>query len=281
MQNVVRTSNSQVYARLAQSSRISIQLFFKVSNSFWLILIFFISFSLNTCGFDVEDPAPPAPPQWVQKSLPEIWPERGIDANETGGIYLEWEANAIEEAVATYRIYRASYFELSDSLGDFELLSTRTIASDPSCEFIDHTAVTGTKYHFVLKASDSDENTSEFSEELVYTLLPKLSSATMQPNGLSVPLPESRQLSWRNTYHAIMEDYCLTILDDENTFVLRQSFSPIDYSGNTETWDIPTEVALVSGNGYRWRIEMGAHYSDGVETAGSESDWARFLYTGQ
>jgi hypothetical protein len=95
---------------------------FWVLRKFWLQLILFfqISFLFFQCGLDVEDPTPPPPPIWVQKSLPKEWPERGIDAHESGGISLEWESNFSEEIVA-YNIYRATWYELNDSLGEYEL----------------------------------------------------------------------------------------------------------------------------------------------------------------
>ncbi len=253
----------------------------KICGKNWLQLFIVTSFSLNACGLDVEDSAPPSPPQWVAKSLSDVWPERGIDANESGGIYLEWEPNQSGEDVVEYEIYRATYYDVNDSLGEFELLATHTVASDPVCAYTNLSAIRSVKYLFKIKAGDASDNTSEFSEEMLYTLLPALNSATMLPNGLSSPLPTSRNLSWSYSYTAAMEDYCITILDIEGIFIKRGTFSPGNYTGGTETWTIPSDVVLIPGRVYKWRVDMGAQYIDGLETAGSESAWATFLYTGQ
>ena len=85
-------------------------------------LLLSISSLLSACGLDIEDPTPPSPPVWVQKSLPEEWPERGIDAHESGGIYLEWEPNP-SEGILAFHIYRAQWFEDIDSLGDYTLVA--------------------------------------------------------------------------------------------------------------------------------------------------------------
>ena len=59
--------------------------------TFWFRVHLTFSLSLLTiqCGLNIEDSTPPSPPVWVQKSLPEEWPEPGIDAHESGGIFLE------------------------------------------------------------------------------------------------------------------------------------------------------------------------------------------------
>jgi hypothetical protein len=49
------------------------QLLICIPTMFFLIVLIV----LIGCGFDVEDPTPPSPPMWVEKSLLEEWPERG------------------------------------------------------------------------------------------------------------------------------------------------------------------------------------------------------------
>ena len=98
-------------------------------SSTFRLLLSLIFFNFISCGLDIEDPTPPSTPVWVQKSLPEIWPERGIDAHESGGIFLEWEPNP-EDDIEAYSIFRAERFEEDDSLGKYELLTVIPIETN-------------------------------------------------------------------------------------------------------------------------------------------------------
>ena len=104
-----------------------------------LLLTFIFALVTNQCGLDIEDPTPPSPPVWVQKSLPNEWPERGIDAHESGGIFLEWEPSLQEDIVA-YSVYRSIQFEELDSLGDDELIARLEVDSNMKHEYVDQQA---------------------------------------------------------------------------------------------------------------------------------------------
>jgi len=124
--------------------------------TFGLLLIFHFSFfTFHSCGLDIEDPTPPSPPVWVQKSLPEEWPERGIDAHESGGIYLEWEPN-LEEDVTSYYIYRAHWNEDLGGVSNYTLLLKMGVSTYPLTEYID-TEITEEVRYFVSRQSNSDK----------------------------------------------------------------------------------------------------------------------------
>ena len=248
---------------------------------FGLLIIYHLLFIiLLSCGLDIEDPTPPSPPVWVQKSLPEEWPERGIDAHETGGIFLEWEPNT-EENIAVYLIFSARYYPENDSLGDYEILGSNAFESTISFNFLHSEAVTRIKYYFKLKAEDSAGNLSIFSDSLGYMLLPSLNTETMAPNGNSDTLHADRFLTWRYPYSTEMEDYGLTVLTQNNELIVRVQLSPTDYVNGLESWQIPESVVLASSQIYKWRIDIGAKYVNEFETSGSESAWAIFLYHGE
>ncbi len=240
------------------------------------LLIIFLLLTIQ-CGLDVEDSTPPSAPQWVEKSYPEEWPERGIDAHESGGIFLEWEPNPIEENVTSYLIHRAEYFEMEDSLGDFEILSTLMPESPSASEYIDRSTTVNTRYHYLLNAEDASENQSTPSDTLSYMRFSPIGDMLMLPNGLAMVLPQDRQVQWAYE-NVAMENYTLTILHVENNLILRRELTPGNYIGYTDYFTIPDEIVLLSGNVYKWRVDMGAQYVAGLETAGSESAWASFLY---
>ena len=250
---------------------------------FWLLalLAFIFSLFISACGLDIEDPTQPSAPVWVQKSLPEEWPERGIDASELGGIYLEWESNPARENIIAYHIYRAQYFALNDSLGDFEMLSMIDMEIAHSLDFIDNSATQSFFYFYKLKAMDSSENLSAYSDSVGYSLLQPVISNLMIPNGLDETLEPDRALQWKYNYSEIMELYVITILNARDQFVLRSEYVPSTYIyGGTEYFIIPDSIIMLAGEIYKWRVETGAYYDSNIETAGSESSWASFLYIG-
>ncbi len=249
-------------------------------STFGLLLIFSL-LTIQSCGLDIEDPTPPSPPVWVQKSLPEEWPERGIDAHESGGIFHEWLQNPPEENVQNYLLYFAEYFDSQDSIGDYELLSSLESGTQSVIEFIHRSPTVQSRYYYILIAEDASGNLSLPSDTLSYLRFSAVDPASMQPNGLATPLNSMRKLQWGYTTTVAMENYVMTILDIENNLVLRQELVPGNYVGGPEYFTIPDTITLQSEHVYKWRIDMGAQYLDGRETAGAESLWAIFLYNAQ
>jgi hypothetical protein len=245
-------------------------------------IIYHLSFIiLFSCGLDVEDPTPPSPPVWIQKSLPEEWPERGIDAHESGGIYIEWHANLNEDIMA-YHVYRATWFDSQDSLGDYELLSYLETGSATGTEYIDEEISTRVIYSYKIKSENVSDNLSEFSDSLSYMLLPSTSLSSMTPNGQFDTLDGDRSLAWgHDGYSVEMEDYIITVVSQNNQFIYRSSFQPSNYVGGAESVSIPTDIELSPGKVYLWRVDNGARYINSLETAASESPWATFLYMGE
>ena len=246
-------------------------------STFGLILIF--SFLIFQCGLDVEDSTPPSAPVWVQKSLPEEWPERGIDAHESGGIILEWEANPYDENIAKYYIYRAEYLDIEDSLSEFELLTTVNVSSVTTNQYVDQNILVEMEYYYKLLAEDYSQNKSSFSDSLNYMILPAIGLDYMVPNGLEVSLGGNRALTWTYAYIA-MQNYCITLLANDEELLARKVLLPGNYIGGIETWIIPDEIILSQGAIYKWRIDMEGQHHMSLETAGSESPWAKFIYQG-
>jgi len=199
------------------------------------LLVFNFSFLILQCGLDVEDPTRPSPPVWVQKSLPEEWPERGIDAHESGGIMLEWEANT-EEDILAYDIYRAAYYDTQDSLGDYELVNRLESESIACSEYVDGQVNQHVRYFYKLKAEDTSGNLSEHSDSLTYMVTSIITLSELRPNGLSIALGDQRRLSWKYIYVVETEDYCITLLTQNNQFLYRERFQPGNYVGSTEYW---------------------------------------------
>ena len=148
---------------------------------YWIPILFTFHFSLliSNCGLDIEDPTPPSAPHWVQKSLPEEWPELGIDAHESGGINLEWESNPVDEDVAKYYIYRATYFDINDSLSPYDLLMSINVESNRLCKYTDQWVSIGIRYFYKLRAENQSESISTFSDSITYLSLPIIEYETV------------------------------------------------------------------------------------------------------
>jgi hypothetical protein len=230
-----------------------------------------------TCGFDLEDPTPPDQPEWSQKSLPEEWPERGIDAHESGGICLEWENN-ISQQIVSYEIFRATHNDAVDSIDVFDLIAFLNTETLNENIYIDLNVIIGQQYSYKIRCEDSAGNFSTLSEEITYSLLTRISSLRMEPNGLSIALGANRELSWLYVNEIAMENYCLTILNMQNGLVVRVQLLPTNYTNGEEFWNIPDSVSLEPNGIYKWRVDVAASYINGFETAGSESPWASFRY---
>jgi hypothetical protein len=246
-----------------------------------LLLIFQLSIlSFQTCGFDVEDPTQPSKPQWVQKSLPEVWPERGVDAHESAGIYLEWESNTEDELVA-YNIYRAQMSEVNDSLSDFELAVRLDIELVSDRKYVDREVEFRIQYSYKIKSENASGDLSVFSDPSSYSLLPRIHAVSMIPNGLTTHLGNNRNFSWEYLYAIEMENYSITILSENDELIVREVILPNNYIDGKEYWLLPEEITLDPERAYKWRIDIGAKYIGGYETAGSESAWAPFIYSGK
>jgi hypothetical protein len=243
-------------------------------------LIFTFNFSfltIQSCGLDIEDPTLPSPPVWVQKSFPEEWPERGIDAHESGGIFLEWQPY-INDNIISFEIYRAAYYEVEDSLGDFTLLVRLSQSSQSVLEYIDTAAPIGKTMHYTIVAVGDSQIHSDPSDTIYYRRQRAIARQWMIPNSQTDTLSISRQLIWEDHYIEETQDYCLTLTRNSGEILFRQILQPKNYIGRQEIWFIPAYVVLDENNIYKWRVDTAGHYEDGMESAGSESIWATFLY---
>jgi hypothetical protein len=237
------------------------------------------SFIILTCGLDVENPIPPSSPIWTQKSLPEDWPERGIDAHESGGIYLEWEMNS-DEDIKAYLIYRANRFDAFDSTGEYEFLARLEADSHSETQYLDITVGTRSRYYYRLKTENKSGEFSIFSDPVTYALLPQIDIGNMIPNGVDEGLNIERKLFWNYDHSIEMEDYVITILTQHDELICRANFQSGNYTDISETWSIPTHIEFQNNQIYKWRIDVGANYQVGIEDTGSESAWASFIYIG-
>ena len=164
------------------------------------------------------------------------------------------------------------------AVGDFHLLSSLDNLAEPVGHYIDNQVELNVTYYYNLRAENISGDLSIASDSISYCLLEPVSKSTMQPNGLTQLLQPDRKITWQYPPNISMEEYTITIIDMDDLLTVRLSFTPQNYTGYQESWIIPASVNLISGRLYKWRVDMGASFTGLIETKGSESFWATFVY---
>lgn len=191
---------------------------------------------------------------------------------------MEWEPNPVSENITEYKIYRAQYYDLLDSMGDFRYLTSVPSSSTLTAEYIDVTVLPGLIFYYQLRAIDDSDIKSRYSDSIAYSTFLPVRQETMQPNNPNELLGGGRRLSWSYDHHMHLERYCITILDIENNLIFRVISSPSSYVGGAQVWVIPDEVIFNDGEQYKWRVDLEADIMNGYEAVGAESPWATFKY---
>lgn len=241
----------------------------------WLVGILLCSLS-TVCGPNLEDPEPPARPQWVAKSAPDDSLETGIDADPSGDIILlEWY-NGAEEDLAFYRLYRAE----NPDEGRFELLTEVQAQMLPGevITYIDEGVKVGTDYAYFLRAVDQAGNRSVNSDTVFYRLIPKVD--ILEPHGtISSTKPVFK---WRDMSSPAFQ-YVIRVEDLTGSPVcwvglcIRQNYLGEIQSLSYGACGNVYQKELTRNKSYRWRIDGIYDFDrDGNEIAGSESNWGYF-----
>ena len=194
-------------------------------------MAFFLS--ILRCGLDIEEANPPQTPLWIEKCLPAVWPERGIDAYESIGIALESAASVDREE---------GYFEIlrSDASEEkFTIIHTEEVVSSlGDYSLIDTDVILGLKYCYLLYYYDGNGNWSENTDTLSYTLLEAVAVESFFPRFASDTIDLPVKLSWNYRYLIAMENYTLTILDKHDSCIVKELFMPGQYIGARESYTI-------------------------------------------
>jgi len=239
-----------------------------------VIILFF-----NACGKNLEDPDPPARPEWVPKSLPYDTTETGIDAiPESDYIVLEWYTGN-EDDLNTYRIYRTSrkienkYDLLEEIPSDFMPGSVNT--------YFDENVSIGTPYFYFLRAVDQAGNLSPRSDTIEYKLVNKVNLREPLTNDITNVTPTFK---WSDVGSAASEYVIRVEQLNPNRVVWLSATSRQSYTDEVQSLKYGTgsifhlaQDKLSRGVNYRWRIDAVATFNrEGDEVAGSESNWGYF-----
>jgi hypothetical protein len=250
-----------------------------------------------SCEEAPEDPNPPAPPQWVVKSVPEAWVEQGIDADSRGGgsLVLMWHPNG-EPDLSGYELFRTD----STKSGPYDKRYTIDLF-EPGIDtlFYDDSVKKYTRYYYYLLAFDLAGNRSDPSDTIDYTLLN--APVPYAPVNDTVTIVDLR-FEWldRPSHFVYSNEFVLRLerviqsLQTEGVWISRfnndcyecgnttpQGISYFPVSG---TWPqnvincIQQKDTLVAGQ-YRWKVKaIGEvnNQTDRDESSG-ESEWVYFF----
>lgn len=263
------------------------------SDKRYLALILSTIFIL-ACPDPVEDPDPPAPPIWVEKSQPESWIERGIDAESRNRIILMWYPNN-EADLAGYKIYRADTKIENGFKERFRIELIQNVGADTI--FYDDGVSKYVDYYYFIKAFDNAGNESDNSDTLTYQLLnsPRLvfpvdekvsGRFTFQWMDLASNYTYSTEYVIRMEYYKDGKYTPYWICRFMNLWYEYADGSPIPFdffpaNGN----NIPLNVLVVEGSkeypqsgSYRWKVKAISEVDNAtnLDEASGESDWGFF-----
>lgn len=251
------------------------------------------------CPDYVEDPYPPSPPVFVDKTYPTDQTEQGIGAYnfntetpEKNSIRLMWHPNA-EDDLAGYKLYRAR--EVADEIEDFELIKIVDIAATLTGRdtfYIDTEPQVLRRYYYFLKSYDLAGNNSEPSDTVSYKLLNKPQAFPIHEG------TPSHNIVFNWDENQLLTEYpqnsLIRINNTDNETIWACLFQyPFDgyyfnFAPNGEEVNI---YAVIEFNGiegylppgqYFWKVKA-LRMGNGITTdadndiAGAESDWIEFI----
>ncbi|GEM_PF-650537 len=263
----------------------------------YLVISLFTIILIPGCPDVVEDPYPPARPVLVEKSLPEEWVERGIDADNTGKdrIVLMWHPNT-EDDLSGYIVYRAdstpeNEFRPIAVIDLFQNMETDTIYYDDSLSAY-------VRYYYYLTATDLAENESLPSDTVSYMLLNSPQpyaplNESVGPNVTFKWMDRASHYYYSNEY-VIRLDRLSDNTDIETIWICRftnvwfgyENSTPIPFTyfpAASQNW--PDNVIVCRGKVdtlspglYRWKVKAIGEVDNetGLDESGGESEWAYF-----
>ena len=215
------------------------------------------------------DTTPPDPPVLLPSPADSSWDETGTDAiPDDNYIQLVWLMGS-EDDLSGYKIYRSS-----PPLEILTLLATKTLGSGV-CDTVydDQSVEIGVRYSYIVTAFDQAGNESEWSEEMDYMLIPKLSDENLtsprgeigerQPTFIWISTGES-MANYLRVYD-VLDERTVWVSPGQNPFS-----SPHSLLYNED--GMAADTLLTPGRQYWWRVDR-----QGSELrSGSESRWVSF-----
>ena len=254
----------------------------------FLLSFFVIAFQCT----DVENPNPPEIPKIVDKSVPEKFTEKGIDAiEETNAIIIQWEANS-EKDLEGYYIYRAANTINSNS-DELKYSKTATISVNyvnpiaTATEYIDYNVSIKIQYFYYIRAFNQSGNVSDASDTISYKLAAK--PTLYCPQGIICPEDGSTASQTPTFSFKYSPDidfgisyFIIKVADINGDSLWCYGFPREGYDGSTQKIIFNKDGSslvdtLTSGGQYQWKIDAITPTGYNTpEIEGAESAWVQF-----
>jgi len=250
---------------------------FKGENMRFMISItLFVIALLSACGENLEDPDPPARPEWVVKSLPEDTTETGIDADPNGDVInLEWLTGS-EDDISNYRLYRA----IDNDEDGFDLLTEiiPNLTAGTVNSYIDEDVSIDRDYFYFLRAIDQAGNLSTRSDTIRYKLVTKVN--LLEPSGTISSV--SPTFKWNDPSNSVSEYIIRVEQFNPHRVVwiaslIRSGYTDDEQSRSYGSTGSVFQNELSRDVIYRWRIDGVGNFDRENEISGSESNWSYFI----
>ena len=246
-----------------------------------------ISLVLIACSQPEE--VKPDPPESVQMVLRSAGAdsldfERGIDAaanpgNPVNAIEMQWHTHLQQNDLESFKIYRSKH---ESGQINFNLLSVKEIGQQGGTDTLfrdTQDLELNVRYFYYITAADKDNQESEPSDTVSYSLLEKASELSLNGNPPQIDTTDfnfiwkslASHLFYVRVEAFISEDFHPLVLLKEVQSAYGDGWQNLHLEG---TW---LKSALPNGS-YRWRIDcVGDENIAEQAFEGSESDWANFI----
>lgn len=249
-----------------------------VKKQFYVIILTMFLLLINCdildFGGNLEDPNPPAAPQFIPQTLPNDTTQSGIGpADFYKGINLEWYSNK-EDDIGGYYLYRA--VDSRDSL--FEILDTIEVLTNIAeyNNYVDTLINYYNNYFYYLTAYDFSGNESKNSDTIRYMLTEKVD--LVAPDG-DINANQTA-FQWYDFTH-LTNEYVIELQNLETSEIIWISrFNRPSYGSQEQIVEYNFDAKgkdLQKGPIYRWRVHsvsMVDQYNRDI--SGAVSFWKYF-----
>lgn len=246
-----------------------------------------ISLVLIACSQPEEvKPDPPEAVQIVLRSAgaDSLNLEPGTDAYVNQGdslnaIELRWHTHLQQNDLESFKIYRSEH---ESGTINFNLLSTKEIGQPGAIDTLyrdTQDLALDVRYFYYITAVDKDNQESEASDTVSYSLMEKANDLSLNGNPQQISEPDlnfkwqslASHLFYVRIEAFISEDFHPLVLLEEVESIYGDGWQDLHLEGN---W---LKSALPNGN-YRWRVDcLGDENIAEQAFEGSESDWSNFI----
>lgn len=246
-----------------------------------------ISLAFVACSQPEEvNPDLPEPVQMVLRSsgADSLDFERGIDAASNPGnsfnvIEFQWHTHLQQNDLETFKIYRSEH---ESGQINFNLLSVKEIGQPGGIDTLyrdTQDLALDVRYFYYVTAVDKDNQESEPSDTVSYSLLEKASDLSLNGNPQQITLPEFN-FKWQSLASHLFYVRVEAFISEDFHPLVNLKVVESAYGDGWQNLHLEgpwLKTTFPNGN-YRWRVDcIGDENTAEQAFEGSESDWSDFI----